>query len=418
MRVLMLLDSYRQDEVGRFLYRLSQRLTPMPGLVLNSVAFERGPMMDLLSGGAVGVRVLPLAPPRPYRFRPLMNLRRAGRALAQRTDRPDVVHIFCRWPSLRWRMLLGGLDDVPAVWTPPEAHQSPLRRWVGTGLEWLPFTRWRSRHSQQVAALLPSLRDQLPASAGGEAKLLTPGVDAVQTHPLAKVSRARMRILLNVGRDVPLVAVPLHRELTALQEDWIIRLLAQLQGAVPGAVFCVVGPPMEKDSFRSELLDAGVGESARLIGPVPEYLPQVLGAADMAILPLRDDGFHLYAAEAQAAGIPVLTVDSPNNRFFVRHGETGLVVPPGNTGAMCQAFTRLLGDRQELRSMGEAARRLVQEEFEVGNTASALMGLWNSLAPQAAVEDDITRSKADTDNSEADAGRTQALPGTGPQAGS
>ncbi len=384
MRVLMLMDNYHQDEVGRFLFRLSQRLTPLPGLTLNSVAFEGGPLMDQLSSGAVGVRVLRLR-----RRRPVSQLRNAGRTLARRADRPDVVHVFCRWPSLRWRLLIGGLEDVPAVWTPPEARRSTILQWIGRGLG--AFSHFGGgRHGvREVMALLPGLRPRLPAPRGREAKLLVPGVDAVQTYPLPDFTRLRMRILLNVDWETPLVAIPLHRWLTAYEEDWLIRMLVQLHDAVPEAVFCLVGVAMEGNSLHLMLEDAGLTAATRRIGPVPEYLPRVLGAADLAILPFVNGGFHLYAAEAQAAGVPVLAVRSEDNSYFVREGETGMLVPRADGAAMRRAMTTMLEDRERLRAMGEAGRRMVQEEFEAGLTARALLDLWNSLAPDAAVEYEI-----------------------------
>ena len=46
-----------------------------------------------------------------------------------------------------------------------------------------------------------------------------------------------------------------------------------------------------------------------------------------------------------------------------RHGETGLVVPPGDPAALAQAINTLLADPELRRRMGAAGRRRVAELF-------------------------------------------------------
>jgi glycosyltransferase involved in cell wall biosynthesis len=45
----------------------------------------------------------------------------------------------------------------------------------------------------------------------------------------------------------------------------------------------------------------------------------------------------------------------------VRHGETGLLVPYGDFGALADSVTGLLADRERMTRMGEAGQRLTLE---------------------------------------------------------
>ncbi len=53
------------------------------------------------------------------------------------------------------------------------------------------------------------------------------------------------------------------------------------------------------------------------------------------------EGWGLTNIEASACGTPVVASDSPGIRESVRHGETGYLVPHGDTAAMAEAMQRL-----------------------------------------------------------------------------
>lgn len=92
-------------------------------------------------------------------------------------------------------------------------------------------------------------------------------------------------------------------------------------------------------------------------GSVP---PAALRAAyrDGAILvfPTRCDGFGLVVLEAMAQGLPVITTSNAGAASFVRDGENGFVVPPGDENALAQRLTWCLEHPEALLAMRAAAR--------------------------------------------------------------
>jgi glycosyltransferase involved in cell wall biosynthesis len=81
-----------------------------------------------------------------------------------------------------------------------------------------------------------------------------------------------------------------------------------------------------------------------------------LAEASVALLPSRAESFGLAIAEAQAAGVPVVSYRAGAVPEVVEDGVTGLLCPIGDTEALAQALARLLGDPVLRRRMGEAAR--------------------------------------------------------------
>jgi glycosyltransferase involved in cell wall biosynthesis len=69
----------------------------------------------------------------------------------------------------------------------------------------------------------------------------------------------------------------------------------------------------------------------------------------------------LVAIEAMISGKAVVASQSGGLCDIVVDGETGVLVPPGEPGALRAALTRLLEDRRSCERMGEAGRIRVQQ---------------------------------------------------------
>ena len=110
-------------------------------------------------------------------------------------------------------------------------------------------------------------------------------------------------------------------------------------------------------------------------GPLRDEVPQALGfvpnaelgpyyrRAAVVAVPSRREGYGVVCAEAMAHGRPVVASAVGGLLDLVRHGETGLLVSPGDEAGMREALHWLLGD-PELRSrLGKAARERAREHL-------------------------------------------------------
>lgn len=64
------------------------------------------------------------------------------------------------------------------------------------------------------------------------------------------------------------------------------------------------------------------------------------------------EGFGLVYLEAGAYGLPAVGARSGGVASAIRHGETGLVVDPGDTAGLADALYLLLTDRERAAQMG------------------------------------------------------------------
>jgi glycosyltransferase involved in cell wall biosynthesis len=79
--------------------------------------------------------------------------------------------------------------------------------------------------------------------------------------------------------------------------------------------------------------------------------------------------------EAWAAGKPVIATASPGIAEYLVDGESGLVVPPNNSGAMAQAIETLWNDPERCEAIGRRNRAWVEQNASVTDYARAVTGL-------------------------------------------
>jgi D-inositol-3-phosphate glycosyltransferase len=94
-----------------------------------------------------------------------------------------------------------------------------------------------------------------------------------------------------------------------------------------------------------------------------EELRDYYGAGDVMVTTPWYEPFGLTPLEAMACGRPVVGADVGGISFTVRHGETGLLVPPRSPAALAAALRGLLADPTRRARMGAAGRRRVEREF-------------------------------------------------------
>ena len=108
-------------------------------------------------------------------------------------------------------------------------------------------------------------------------------------------------------------------------------------------------------------------------GPLRERVPGALGfvphdelgplydRAAVVAVPSRREGFGVACAEAMAHGRPVVAAAVGGLLDLVVDEETGLLVPPGDVGALREALLRLLADEELRARLGANARRRAEE---------------------------------------------------------
>ena len=109
--------------------------------------------------------------------------------------------------------------------------------------------------------------------------------------------------------------------------------------------------------------------------------PALIAACNAAVLPsLRREGLPKTVIEAMAYAVPPIVTNVGGSPELVEHGRSGLVVPPGDPGALADAIETLRHDPALAEAYGQAARCRIAEHFPIANTINATAELYRELA--------------------------------------
>ncbi|MEA2843448.1 MAG: hypothetical protein QOJ69_1119 [Actinomycetota bacterium] len=235
-----------------------------------------------------------------------------------------------------------------------------LRRWYG-------FVRMQKRVLRRLPRLLTvsesSARDicRQMGARPGQVAVVPVGVDTDWFRPLPHIARVPGRLMTTASADVALKGlVPLLEALAKVRTERHAELV-------------IVGPPRDGSLVPAAIERLGLEGAVTVAGAVDALrMVELYASAEVAVVPSLYEGFSLPAVEAMACGVPVVsTTGGALPEVVGRHRETGLLVPPGDPGALAAAIGEALDDADLRRRLGEAGRQRVLERFTWRATAEA-----------------------------------------------
>jgi glycosyltransferase involved in cell wall biosynthesis len=121
-----------------------------------------------------------------------------------------------------------------------------------------------------------------------------------------------------------------------------------------------------------------IDQKVRFLGQRKD-VPAILSASDVGIIASHQEGFSIAVLEGMAAALGMIVTDVGGNSEAIVDGESGLVVPPRDPMSLAQGIRRLARDPQLRASLGQAARRRVQQKFSLGPCVLQYERLYRAL---------------------------------------
>jgi len=365
IRVLQLIGSSRRGGAEGVVAALAtergrQRLQSEVGLL------EPGWLAEQLA--AAGVRVHWFTKRRTLDWPLLMDLTRVIRQ-----ERPDVVHCHLGTMNLYGCLAarFAGRPAIAHVHGVPHDLDRPRRRWVQR-------QAWRAAHrvvvvSDYVRGMVH--RMGVPAR---KIEMIPNGIplDAFQTpRGINNLKQA-----LRIAEMQPVVGVISRLELEK-GVDLALDCFKRVRQQLPSAALLIAGDGSQRKPLEEKAARLRLNGSARFLGQV-DRTAEVLGIADVVLVPARWEAFSLVAIEAMAAGVPVIAWDQQGPQEIVMDGETGRLVPAFDVSAMADATVELLSDAGAARAMGAAGRARVARCYSLDGMLEKFEHLYASLCKE------------------------------------
>jgi glycosyltransferase involved in cell wall biosynthesis len=297
-----------------------------------------------------GARVHYLATPARYRW---MGLTPTLPLELGRIERPDVVHVFgFRDPVTTGTAAWARLRRIPFVFEPlgmfrPRLRKVALKRALDS-------TLYRGVVSGAAAVVVSSSIERGDVEA---AAVVPPGRIHVRGNgfPEPFETPAANRSALGIPHGAPVILY-VGRIAAGKGIEHLVAALDEL----PAAHLVLVGP-----DDRHGVARALGGDRVHVLGPADGPPLELYRLADVFALPSAGESFGMAAAEAAAAGTPVVVTDRCGVADFLGDGEA--LVVPDDRRAIVDAVRSVLADP------------LLHERLATGGVAAALRTSWDAV---------------------------------------
>jgi glycosyltransferase involved in cell wall biosynthesis len=312
---------------------------------------------------------------------PLAYSRRVRQILSLRRAEFDVVHdnqclgtgilglVDDGWPLLTTLHHPITVDRELAL-----AHATSAWQWF-TQRRWFGFLGMQVRVARALPAVVTvsqNSRQDIAAQMQVRPERMTVvpvGVDHTVFRPFPDVTPVPGRIMVTSSSDVPMKGlVPLLEAVAKLRTERDVELT-------------VIGRPSEGGRVDKAITRLGLADAVRCFsGITDDELARLYGEAQVAVVPSLYEGFSLPAIEAMSCGVAVVaTTGGALPEVVGSDGETGLLVPPDDPGALAGAIGRLLDDPALRARLGAAGRRRVVSTFTWQVTAAGTAACYRAV---------------------------------------
>jgi glycosyltransferase involved in cell wall biosynthesis len=274
--------------------------------------------------------------------------------------RPDIVqtHAFHANMLARSAALLAGVRVIIATENAlPTIERNFLRRALNAPLHG--FNKHLDRSSHRIIVASEAVRRW--KDAGGRSEkfcVVGPPLDPdtfmpAEMQPLRSrpPRRGRAPALGVVGRLSPEKG---HR--------FLIAAMPQILAQEPQAQLLVVGTGLLEAKLRAQVEALGLTKHVQFLGFIQD-VQTAYSRMDILIVPSLSEAFGLVTVEGMMMELPVVGARTGGITEIILDGETGLLVPPGDSAALARACRYLLSHPDASREMGKRGRERVLSEF-------------------------------------------------------
>jgi glycosyltransferase involved in cell wall biosynthesis len=280
--------------------------------------------------------------------------------------RPALVHAHSSKAGAVARLARPAFPRTPLVYTP---HGYAFAGWFEREAE-------RRRYRLMERALAP-LATRVLCVCEAERRL------AAQVGPAARTDVVHNGIEPPAPAPVhPAVAEaagPVIGAVTLLRPgkgiETLIDAIPAVRAEHPAAVVAIAGRGPDRAALEARARARGVEEAVRFLGETAGPMP-LLGGADLFVSASWAESFPYNVLEAMAARLPIVATDVGGTAEAIEDGVSGHLVPPRDAGALAEAISALLADRERGARLGEAAGARVTERFDVNQMVAGTLGVY------------------------------------------
>lgn len=273
----------------------------------------------------------------------------------------------------------------------PVAFVSTLNSWYlaehGGNWKGRLYHRLEQRTSRQLdlyIAVSREIEQQLMASgvAAEQVALVENAIRADLTGPLP--DKHALRQQLDIPGDAQVICV-VGRLVKVKGMTYLIQSVRQLAARFPKLRCLIVGDGELRDQLTREIAQYGLHHQVTLMGfQQREQVLQIVGAADIFVMPSLSEGTPVALLEAAALAKPIVASRVGGIPSMVTDQDEALLVPAADVPALTAALASLLTRTDVASQLGERARARALRDFGPTSQVTATLAAYERALRRAA----------------------------------
>lgn len=280
----------------------------------------------------------------------------------------DIVHTHLYRANIVGR-IAAHAAGVPRI----ISSQRSIDDWKNPWHVWL--DRWTARYAQtiiansQYARDLLTMREKIPAR---KITVIYNGVEPLQEFSDKELAGFRKKYDLR-DKDILIGSVTrFHREKGVQYIPDIVRAVARQK---PDVRFILVGDGPERKKIETRINKMGLSKHVRFTGFYPGAV-KITSLSNVFFLSSQEESFPQALLEALASGVPAVCTDVGGVKELITPRETGLLVKSKDPQLLAENIIWLLNHPQEAQAMGDKAKILARDNFQLSAKAKQLKELY------------------------------------------
>ena len=165
----------------------------------------------------------------------------------------------------------------------------------------------------------------------------------------------------------------------------LLRAFSMASEQAPDLALVYCGRGAMDQTLRTMAKESGLDGRVFFAGPVRHgELPPYYTMCDALAVPSTYENLGLAPLEAMSCARPVVASDTGGLPEIVENMKTGLLVPPGDSGALAQGILALIKDSDLARELGNEGRRRVLEKYTLARCADSTINAYGAAIRHAA----------------------------------
>ncbi|HEX3291448.1 MAG TPA: glycosyltransferase [Gaiella sp.] len=297
-----------------------------------------------------------------------------------RKVRPDVVHTHTAKAGAvgRAAAVLAGPRKPVVVHT---FHGHVLRGYFGRAgtLVFRAIETVLARVTDRLVAVSPEVRDELVSLGVAQRERFSVIRLGIELEPRVAFEGdlAELRRRHGIGADT--FVVGWFGRMTAVKRtDDLLTTLAALRGRGIDALLLLVGDGDDRERLEERAHELGLARECLFLG-YQEHVAAWYAVCDAIVLTSASEGTPVTIIEALAAARAVVATEVGGVPDVVDDGETGFLVPPGDTEALAARLELLAREPARRAEMGRIGRERVLRRYAVERLVDDVDGLYREL---------------------------------------